>query len=448
VDNPGILIIEDDEAMREVLAFNAREFSDLVSVAKDGTEGLSAFDPHVHQVVLCDLRMPGLDGMAVLRALRERSPQVLVILVTAYGDIPTAVEAMKAGAYDFLPKPFDREHLRSVLRKAVEVASLRGRVADLEQRLAWGERDIVAASRAMQEVLALVDRVAPSDVPVLLTGESGTGKELLARRLHAHSSRRGGPFVAVNCGAIPRDLLESELFGHARGAFTGAVRDHKGRFEQAHRGTLFLDEIAELAPDLQVKLLRVLEEQVVPVVGLAGGREVDVRVVAATNQDLGVAVADGRFRQDLYYRLAVVHVRVPPLRERREDIPVLVEFFLQKWGQDRKVVVEPEAMEVLLNGDWPGNVRELENACRRFCLLAEGRVTAAMAREVIRGPRRPALEHGEGTLWDLERRAIEAALDAARGNRSEAARALGIPRHVLLYRMKKFGITPPKEPAG
>lgn len=439
---PGILIIEDDEAMREVLAWEAREVVSNVTVARDGHSGLQAFDPRRHAVVLTDLRMPGMDGMEVLRAVRERSPDTLVIVVTAYGDIPTAVAAMKAGAHDFLPKPFDRDHLRAVLRKALEVVALRGRVAELEQRLEWGEKTLVFASRSMRECVELVDRVAPSDATVLLCGESGTGKELLARRLHARSPRRAHPFVAVNCGAIPRDLLESELFGHVRGAFTGAVRDVKGRFEQAHRGTLFLDEISEMPLDLQPALLRVLEERRVPVVGLGGEREVDVRLVAATNQDLQGAVASGRFRRDLYYRLNVVQIRVPPLRERPEDIPVLVNHFLKKWGEGRVWRVEEGAWNVLRSASWPGNVRELENACRRFCLLAtDGRVTEDLARDAVSEPLPIAQPDALAqSLWDLERAAIEKALRECGYNQAQAARTLGIPRHVLLYRMKKFGI--------
>lgn len=480
-DRPGgILIIEDDEAMREVLAWEAREVAQGscgpgatggrraidVTTAPDGRAGLRAFDPARHAVVLTDLRMPGVDGMAVLGEVRRRSPDTLVIVITAYGDIPTAVEAVKAGAYDFIAKPFDRDHLRAVLGKALEIVALRGRVADLEDRLEWGERALVFASRGMREVVDLVDRVAQSDATVLFVGESGTGKEVLARRLHARSGRRAGPFVAVNAGAIPRDLIESDLFGHVQGAFTGAVRDHRGRFEQAHGGTLFLDEISEMPLDLQPKILRVLEERVVPVVGLAGEREVDVRLVAATNVDLQAMVTANRFRRDLYYRLNVVQVRVPPLRERPEDIPLLVGHFLKKWagGPDRTgspgqdLDVAPRALAVLRAAPWPGNVRELENVCRRFCLLATGgRVTEAMAVEAVSesSPASPLGDEAGGrsagaggwgepladqTLWDIERAAIERALRVNGYNQARAARALGIPRHVLLYRMKKFGI--------
>lgn len=443
----GILIIEDDPAMREVLAFQVGEVATGdVDVATTGTEGLAAFDPARHAVVVTDLKMPGVDGMGVLRQVLERAPETLVIVVTAFGDVAVAVEAMKAGAFDFLPKPFDREHLRSVLRKALGVASLKRRVTELERTLAWGDRGLVFASGAMGEAVRLVDRVAPSDATVLLIGESGTGKELLARRIHVRSPRAGRPFVAVNCGAIPRDLLESELFGHVRGAFTGAVRDQRGRFEQASGGTLFLDEVGDLPRDLQPKLLRALETGTIDPLGGAS-RPVDVRIVAATHHDLAAEAAQDRFRADLYFRLAVVEVRVPALRERPEDVPLLVEHFLAKWGGGRRFRVARDAMRLLRSAPWPGNVRELENACRRFCLLSEtGDVTPERVRDAVgRGASTQAAEAfplpPDGLpLRELEADVIRRALRLHDGNRSRTARYLEIPRHVLLYRMRKYGI--------
>jgi two-component system NtrC family response regulator len=443
----GILIIEDDPAMREVLAFQVGEVATGdVDVATTGTEGLAAFDPTRHAVVVTDLKMPGVDGMGVLRQVLERAPETLVIVVTAFGDVAVAVEAMKAGAFDFLPKPFDREHLRSVLRKALGVASLKRRVTELERTLAWGDRGLVFASGAMGEAVRLVDRVAPSDATVLLIGESGTGKELLARRIHVRSPRAGRPFVAVNCGAIPRDLLESELFGHVRGAFTGAVRDQRGRFEQASGGTLFLDEVGDLPRDLQPKLLRALETGTIDPLGGAS-RPVDVRIVAATHHDLAAEAAQDRFRADLYFRLAVVEVRVPALRERPEDVPLLVEHFLAKWGGGRRFRVARDAMRLLRSAPWPGNVRELENACRRFCLLSEtGDVTPERVRDAVgRGASTQAAEAfplpPDGLpLRELEADVIRRALRLHDGNRSRTARYLEIPRHVLLYRMRKYGI--------
>ncbi len=446
----GILIIEDDRAMREVLAFQVGEVvAGEVDSATSGEDGLRRFDPTRHPVVVTDLKMPGLDGMEVLKRILGRAPETLVIVVTAFGDVQVAVQAMKAGAFDFVPKPFDRDHLHSVIRKALAVASLKTRVTELERTLESGERTLVFTSAAIAETARLVDRVAPSDATVLLTGESGTGKELLARRIHARSPRRQGPFVAVNCGAIPRELLESELFGHVRGAFTGAVRDHKGRFEQAARGTLFLDEIGELPMDLQPKLLRALETGSVDPVGGSAPRPVDVRIVAATNRDLAVEAAADRFRSDLFFRLAVVEVRVPALRERPEDIPVLVEHFLEKWGGGRRFKVAPDALRALRSAPWPGNVRELENACRRFCLLAdEGTVPMAMVQDVIQRTAPAARTPSEGlvlppdglSLRGLEKEVILRALQLNGMNQSRTARYLRIPRHILLYRMKKYDI--------
>lgn len=445
----GILIIEDDPAMREVLAFQVGEVvAGEVDARASGEEGLKAFDPLRHGIVISDLKMPGLDGMAVLKHVLERAPETLVIVVTAFADVQIAVEAMKAGAFDFVAKPFDRDHLRSVVRKALSVASLKTRVTELEQTLEWGEKALVFASGPMADTVHLVDRVAPSDATVLLTGESGTGKELLARRVHARSTRRQGPFVAVNCGAIPRDLLESELFGHARGAFTGAVRDHKGRFEQAGGGTLFLDEVGEMPKDLQPKLLRALETGSVDPVGGSAPRPVDVRIVAASNRDLAVEAGADRFRSDLFFRLAVVEVRVPSLRDRPEDVPALVEHFLAKWGGGRRFKVAPDALRALQAAHWPGNVRELENACRRFCLLSEeGAIPLDLVRAVIQRTA-PARTPSEGlvlppdglSLRGLEKEVILRALQLNRMNQSRTARYLRIPRHILLYRMKKYGI--------
>jgi two-component system NtrC family response regulator len=445
----GVLIIEDDASMREVLAFQVGEVAPDVEVAVNGQAGLEAFDPARHAIVITDLKMPKVDGMTVLRKVLERAPQTLVVVVTAFGDVAVAVDAMKAGAFDFIPKPFDREHLRSVIRKALSVTALRTRVTELEETLAWGERSLVYSSARMGAAITTIDRVAGSDATILLTGESGTGKELLARRVHARSPRRAGPFVAVNCGAIPRELLESELFGHARGAFTGAVKEHKGRFEAAHRGTLFLDEIGELPVDLQPKLLRVLESGAVDVLGRERPQPVDVRIVAATNRDLAAEATAGRFRTDLYFRLAVIEVRIPPLRERPEDVPVLVEHFLAKWSGTRRLRVAADAMAMLREAPWTGNVRELENAVRRFCLLADGEVIGAdLVVEALRLTSGIPVAAGAGivlpaggvSLRDLERQVILKALQTNGFNQSQTAKFLRVPRHILLYRMKKYGI--------
>ena len=323
-----VLFIDDDATGREIAAHNLRRAGFAVELAADGGQGLEAFDPRHHDVVITDLKMPRIDGMAVLRGVRDRSPDTPVLVITAYGSMEIGVEAMRAGAYDVVAKPFHREQLELTVRRAAEKAALTADKRRLERLLAGVERPIVVRSEAMTQLLATLDRVAARDATVLISGESGTGKELLARRVHARSPRGAGPFVAVSCAALPRELLESELFGHERGAFTGATRAREGRFRRAHGGTLFLDEVGELPTELQGKLLRVLQERTVDVLGRDEPVPVDVRVVAATNRDLRAMVAEGAFREDLYFRLAVVELTVPALRERMEDLEPQVEHFV------------------------------------------------------------------------------------------------------------------------
>lgn len=437
----GVLIIEDDSAMREVLSFLLSDQHVSITTAGDGKTGLSLFDPARHQIVFTDLRMPGVDGMAVLREIKDRSDTTIVIVITAYGDIPVAVQAIKLGAYDFIQKPFEREYLVSVFRKALEVVRLKHRINQLEEQLGHGQKQLIYASPAMEAVVSYANEIAKTDAPVLLTGESGTGKEVLAKWIHWRGHRRHSPFVAINCSALPRDLLESELFGHVKGAFTGALKDYKGRFEQANGGTLFLDEIADMSLDLQPKLLRVLEEGRVPVIGLEKEREIDVRIITATNANISEAISQGKFRHDLYFRLSVMKIHIPPLRERIEDIPVLADHFVKKWG-NRDFYFEDSAYEILKGWDWPGNVRELESLCRRIVLFArDERITADLVMKTMDfGVSRVEPK----TLWDVERYAIEQALKNNNYNQTKAAKALGIPRYILLYRMKKFGIKIPE----
>jgi two-component system NtrC family response regulator len=391
--------------------------------------------------------MPRVSGMEVLRAIKRKSPDTLVIVITAFGDLSTAIEAMKAGAFDFLPKPCDRDHFKLTVRKAMDLCALKAQVRELHGKLDSAGKELIFRSQAMQKVIAMADRVARSDGTVLILGESGTGKELLARRIHRMSDRSHAPFVAINCAAIPRDLLESELFGHARGAFTGATRDRKGRFEQADTGTIFLDEIADVSVDLQPSLLRVLQERVVQPVGKDSPVHVNVRVVAATNRDLRKAVDSGAFREDLYFRLAVIPIDLPALRERREDIAPLVEHFLARHGADRNLVASEALMRKLQAHEWRGNVRELENACQRMALLAEddllGEELAPAPSGLAPGPAaRAAIElPAEGiSLVDLERDVIVRALEMNHYNQSQTAKFLRIPRHILLYRIEKFQI--------
>ncbi len=451
---PGetILLIEDDDSGRELGLFNLRKAGYTGEGAADGESGLACFAPERHALVITDVKMPGIGGLEVLRRVKERSPETPVLVITAYGDIDLAVAAMKAGAFDFLGKPFHRDHLLLTVQKALERRHMGQELDRLRRQAAGIERPIVHTSAAMTHVLQIADRVAPSTAPVLITGESGTGKELIARRIHARSRRAAGPFVAVNCAAIPSELLESELFGHTRGAFSGAVRDRLGRFRQASGGTLFLDEIAELSPPLQAKLLRVLQEHVVDVVGADAPVSVDVRVLAATNQDIQARVAAGSLRKDLLYRLNVVELPLPPLRARRDDIPALVGFFVGELAHGRELDVPPEFLAELLARPWPGNVRELASACERAVILCPGdrlQVEDLPPRADASRPSGvdetwlPSLPEAGLSLIDLETRVIEQVLQLKRGNVSQAAAYLRIPRHVLAYRMEKHGIRRP-----
>ena len=369
-----------------------------------------------------------------------------MLVVTAFGSMEVGVAAMRDGAYDVLPKPFQRDQLELTVRRAAERAHLLRDNRRLRRQLAGVERTIVHGNGATATLLATTDRVASSDATVLLSGESGTGKELIARRLHARSARWDGPFVSVSCAALPAELLESELFGHERGAFTGAVKAREGRFRAADTGTLFLDEVGELPAPLQGKLLRVLQERKVDVVGRDVPVPVDIRLIAATNRDLRAEVDDGRFRDDLYYRLAVVVLDLPPLRDRPEDIEPLARHFVSLHGHGRPLAIPDDVADELRRRRWPGNVRELENACERMAILAPD--------DRVRGEDLPADHAGaapgddawldrlpEGlSLVDLEKRAIQHALQRTQGNLSAAARLLGVPRHILVYRVEKHGI--------
>jgi DNA-binding NtrC family response regulator len=454
----SVLLVDDDDSFREVMRYHLAEAGIPAETAADGRTALERFRRTRFPVVVSDLKMPGMDGLALLEELHRLAPDTLVIVITAFGDVETAVGAMKRGAWDFVPKPTERSHFVMVVRRALDHAALHAEVREL-RRSDSASKELVFASEAMRRLIDTVDRVADSDASVVLLGESGTGKELLARRLHRQSPRAGGPLVAVNCAAIPRDLLESELFGHRKGAFTGAVSDRQGRFEQASGGTLFLDEIAEMPLELQPRLLRVLQERAVDVVGGNRPVPVDIRIVAATNRDLGRLVAEGRFREDLFYRLSIVTLEIPPLRDRREDIAPLAEFFLNRFAPNRALQLSPELLRRLEAHAWPGNVRELENTCQRLALLAQderlspellppdfGRPLAA-GTELLPGVRLQLPPDG-ADLRELEREVVRLALERNDGNQSAAARFLRIPRHVLLYRLEKYGITVGTEEAG
>jgi len=446
-----ILFIDDDRSGREVALFNLRKAGYDVTPAADGREGLDAFSTAPFDLVITDLKMPGVPGMEVLRKIRAGSPDVPVLVITAFGNVETAVAAMKEGAYDFIGKPFHRDQLLLAVEKALDRRRLATEVRDLRIRASGVERDVVSVSTAMRRLLEVADRVAATVATVLITGESGTGKEILARRIHVRSPRAEGPFVAVNCAAIPAELLESELFGHARGAFTGAVRDRAGRFRQASGGTLFLDEVGEIPTPLQGKLLRTLQERVVDAVGGDTPVPVDVRILAATNRDLPSRIREGFFREDLYYRLNVVELAVPPLRDRPDDIPPLVRRFVSEFSAGREIAVPAAVVAELSTRPWPGNVRELKNACERMVILCRGdEVSLEDLPPAPHGPGAGTAEDvsastlalpAEGlSLVDLEKRVIERALRMKGGNITQAALFLRIPRHILVYRIGKYGI--------
>ena len=450
-----ILIIDDDTSLRRVLEYNLQEEGYKVQAASSGVEGLYLFGQSQPDLVITDMKMPGMDGLMVLKSIKERSPEALVIIITAFGTIDVAVEAMKAGAYDYITKPFNREALKLTIKKALQFSGLTEENRRLRSQLADQAdfRTIVGSSPEMEKVFAVIRKVADTEAAVLITGESGTGKELVARSIHANSSRRDAQFQAINCAAIPRDLLESELFGHVKGAFTGAVRDKIGKFQLAERGTLFLDEVGDLPLELQPKLLRALQEREVEPVGGATLQKLDVRVVAATNLDIDQALAAGTFREDLYYRLAVIPLHLPPLRERRKDIPLLIRYFCTKHLHE-KVVFDEDALDALVLYSWPGNVRELENAVERLLIMRNGEtITLAdlpdkiVKQNRLRRPDAAVINlPDEGySLELLEREVVVNALERNDWNQAAAARFLRIPRHTLIYRLEKYGITLPEK---
>ena len=435
-----VLIVDDEPRMAESIAVALQRRGHECTTAVSGAEALERFADEPAHVVVTDLKMPGMDGLELLSRLAERAPGVPVIVLTAHGDVPSAVEAMSRGAFHFLTKPFDNDELRSLVSRALELQGLKRENRALRREL---DAELVAQSPAMQKVLALIDRAAPSKAAVLLLGESGTGKEVLARRIHRLSDRMTGPFVAVNCKAFSTGVLESELFGHERGAFTGASGARAGCFERADGGTLLLDEIGEVDLDFQAKLLRVLQEGEVLRVGASQPRRVDVRVVAATNKDLRSEVERGRFREDLYFRLAVIPVHVPPLRERPGDVLALAGHFLDRHSRasGRALELSDEAEHALVAHAWPGNVRELENAVERAVVLAQ---TDVLGPEDLLLEVRIGEAAGSGTLQEaLDQAAatrIRAALAASGGRRAEAAAALGIERTTLYRLQKRLGI--------
>ena len=442
-----VLIIEDEEKLRRVVQLQLQAAGFDVDQAGSAEEAMRSADRA--DLIITDLKLPGMDGLQLIGSLRRQDSRTPVIVITAFGSVEAAVEAMKSGAADFVTKPFSLDHLVTVVRKALEVRALQEENTRLREELGvrYEFDNIIGRSPAMQEIFATIVRVAPTRATVLLAGESGVGKDLIARAIHFHSPRRDKPFVKINCTALPENLMESELFGYEKGAFTGAVTSKPGKFEQADTGTAMLDEIGDVPPAIQVKLLRILQERELERLGSNKTKQVDVRVIAATNSDLRVALENGTFREDLYYRLNVLPINIPPLRERKVDIPYLAEHFVQKVSKEmgRACRISDDALEKMMAYDWPGNVRELQNAIERSILLCSGDVLNAADVRLDAARTKPAgtmsnfLPEGMN-LDQYEQSIIREALRRASGNKSHAARLLGITRNALRYRLSQMGI--------
>jgi two-component system response regulator AtoC len=451
-----VLVIDDEKNMRHMLQVMLNKEGYTAETAADGIEALSLMEKKNFDFILCDLKMPKMGGMAFLEASKAKYPEKTFIMMSAYGTIDTALDAMKVGAYDYISKPFKTNEVLLTLKKAEERERLKqenlrlqDKIKKIEQKYSFG--NIVARSEAMAYVFDLVAKVATHKTTVLITGESGTGKELVAKEIYSQGARAAGPLVSINCGGIPENLLESELFGYKKGAFTDAVKDKPGLFQEADKGTIFLDEIGELPLPLQVKLLRVLQEEEITPLGSTEARKIDVRVITATAKDLEKEVEMGRFREDLFYRINVMRIHLPPLRERRGDIPLLVGYFIDRFNDRMNKSIEglsSEAMPVLMGYAWPGNVRELENVLERAILLAKGRwiTPTELPSSIVTNQSFPSLSQPEHTLSikkasrHLERELIQRALELTNGNRSKAAKILEISRPILISKIKEFGL--------
>ncbi len=443
-EQPRILIVDDEQIVRESLTNWLKEESYQVEAAENGTLALEKIRQSPFQVVLLDLKMPGMDGIQVLTELKKDFPDIEVIIMTAYGSVNTAVEAIKAGAYDYIVKPFDPEEVALLIKKILEHKNLILENILLRQQLEerYEFEDLIGKGAAMQQVFELIRNVAPTQATVLITGESGTGKELVAKAIHAISPRRFEPFIALSCGALPDTLLESELFGYEKGAFTGAAHTKKGRFEMADGGTLFLDEVGEISLKTQIDLLRVLQEKAFRRLGGTELIKVDVRIISATNRDLAQAITQGIFRPDLFYRLNVVGLHLPPLRERREDIPLLAKHFLRRYAIEINKKIErlaPSALELLMEYNWPGNVRELENAIERAVVISPGHELAAKDFTFLQPGSGLLNEPSARNLQELEKQHIHRILEENHWNISKTAVDLGIDRVTLYNKIKKYG---------
>jgi len=445
----SVLAIDDEEVMRDCCVQVLSREGCRVESAADGRTGLEKLRKELFDVVILDLRMPGLSGFDLLDRIVQSSPETVVIVITGYATVESAVEAMKRGAYDFIPKPFSPKVLRAIVARALEKRRLAAETAYLRSEIERlrGVDSLIGKSAAMNAIKQLVRRAGMTDSTVLVSGESGTGKELVARALHHHSPRRDRPFVTVDSGGLVETLIETELFGHVKGAFTGATSTRQGRFEVAHGGTLFLDEVANLSPSVQGKLLRALQEREITKVGSAQIVKVDVRIIAATNRDLSKQVASGEFREDLFYRLSVIPINLPPLRERKEDIPSLANHFVLKYNGKRAVPcvrdISDEALSMLADYDWPGNVRELENVIERAVVLTNSEVLKPL--DLVWHEFSPAVSLGDTPaanlrLGDIEREHIKKALALFNGHKVKTAQALGIDRKTLRNKIRRYGL--------
>jgi DNA-binding NtrC family response regulator len=454
----SILIVDDEGPIRRILSMLLRERRHRITEAASGEEALALLAEAKPDLVLLDLKLPGIDGLETLKRLRALEPRLDVVMMTAHGTISSAVEAMRRGAFDYLTKPFDNDELLILVDRALEMRRLSAENESLREEIEsrYGFSEIVGISREIQDVFRLMAKVVRVDVTVLVTGESGTGKELVARAIHRRSGRSAAPFVAVNCSAIPQTLVESEFFGHEKGAFTDARETRPGRFEQADGGSLFLDEVGDLALDAQAKLLRALQERQIQRIGSRASRAVDVRVIAATNKDLEKESREGRFREDLFWRLNVVHVRLPSLRERRADLPILIDHFVDRFNRELGLAVEsvaPDARQLLCDYSWPGNIRELENTICRSMILCEGGVlTVADLPGRVRGEEEgtaPRSDLSHLSLADavaeaterLEKVMILSRLAEHRGSRTATAESLGVSRKTLFNKMRQYGLS-------
>ncbi len=455
MEDGKILVVEDQDAMRESLVIAFRDEGYQVTGVSSGEEAIQRLDNNVYDLVVTDLKMKKVDGLEVLKAVKSANPSTEVVLITAYGTISTAVQAIRDGAYDYVTKPFRHQEILRVAKKALEKKRLKDRVRYLEGEIRekYKFEGIVGNSNAILEVLKITSHVCRTESTVLVTGESGTGKELIARAIHYNSSRKDGPFVVINCGALPENLQESELFGHVKGSFTGAIRDKVGLFQQAQKGTILLDEIGETLPSTQVKLLRFLQDGEIRPVGGNKAIYVDTRIIAATNENLEKAVESGRFRKDLFYRINVIRIHIPPLRERKEDIMLLVEYFLEKILEKQKKgkrVFSEEAVNALINYDWPGNIRELQNMVERAVALSKNEIIntdelplpieqfAAASREPVSDEKKKSFI--VTTLAEQEKSAIIEALNKYGGNQTKVSQVLGISTTTLWRKIKKYRI--------